>query len=594
MKMNKAIIESELETVNVDKSLKASYVCRKDGLTTLVPLGTPVATIRCASCQSSKFMTRIFDDEDPDQDIANGTTMEVIENMKPQFRTSFKRDNNNNLITVTFPDDERGLGSFDPTAVMGFNQYAGIQQALQRHTQYRDRYTGEWKESEKNVLESLVERVREQRLTEQDVFANEPISATSVLVECDVPSELKVDLMHGNMQSFYMDVPDMSRKVKVLVNIPETSMEAMKREQRQSTKAEIIKNIANKVSRIATRTSNKIDDFQINTVNKYINEKPHPSNITYEDLASATKAMFWSATVESKTSIKDKDGIYKVLVPQKDKFDIFAKAMRTLHLSTIPPVEIPEAPKTSSNNSSTSMVKFLNEHTPFDNYNTVRMFSNGQYNTVVFDKIGSATEDFPEVPVGIPTKTVSKTNASDVERHLASITRSAKIRSFVTKVNQLAQRQSSQKSNDNSSDVDKSTPTPSISTKQNIFVYGSNLKGINGAGSALEAKKNHGAKNGIGKGLNGNAYAIPTKKEPYVNMSFDELKVHLHDFVDFVKAHPEMQFNMTRVGCGLAGFTPAQVAPQLKELANAENMNWEMSKDFLPFIKTDMKVKLGE
>jgi hypothetical protein len=47
--------------------------------------------------------------------------------------------------------------------------------------------------------------------------------------------------------------------------------------------------------------------------------------------------------------------------------------------------------------------------------------------------------------------------------------------------------------------------------KQTIFVFGSNLAGRHGAGSALEAKRFHGAEQGIGIGRTGNAYAIPTK-----------------------------------------------------------------------------------
>ena len=44
-----------------------------------------------------------------------------------------------------------------------------------------------------------------------------------------------------------------------------------------------------------------------------------------------------------------------------------------------------------------------------------------------------------------------------------------------------------------------------------IFVFGSNLAGNHGAGAALEAHKNWGAKLGVGIGLTGDSYAIPTK-----------------------------------------------------------------------------------
>lgn len=50
--------------------------------------------------------------------------------------------------------------------------------------------------------------------------------------------------------------------------------------------------------------------------------------------------------------------------------------------------------------------------------------------------------------------------------------------------------------------------TPDANT---IFVFGSNLKGIHGAGAARTAKNSFGAKDGVGEGLTGDAYALPTK-----------------------------------------------------------------------------------
>lgn len=461
MNMNEAIIESALETVNVDKAFKASYGCTKDGLTTLVPLGTPLASIRCKECGSSKFLTRIFDDEDDDRDIPNGTKMETVANMKPQFREHLKKDDKTGEFRVVIaPDDERGLGSFDPEAIMGYSQpeaIIGKNGALHRHYQFIDRNTGEWKQSKKNILESLIDRVREQRITENDIFADEPISATSVLVECDVPAELKVDINNGKgMESFYMDVPDMSRKVKVLVNIPETSMEAMKREQRLSTKTTILSNIAKKIQRIKERPTNTIDNFQINTVNKYIGAKPHPSNITYEDLASATKAMFWSATPESKESIKSKDGIYQVLVPQKERYEEFQKAMRTLNVSTVQPVEIPIAPK-SSKTKGTSMVRFMGENSVF---NDIPSYDNIEFNIYDNEPV-TDVESEQMTSIKNTTYTVPSNNAINVQRHLASIAKTAKVESFKTAVNKLAKRSHKTKTNDNSIGVaQEATPSP--------------------------------------------------------------------------------------------------------------------------------------
>ena len=48
---------------------------------------------------------------------------------------------------------------------------------------------------------------------------------------------------------------------------------------------------------------------------------------------------------------------------------------------------------------------------------------------------------------------------------------------------------------------------------KHIFVFGSNLAGRHGAGSALHAAKRYGAQRGIGEGRTGDAYAIPTMKD---------------------------------------------------------------------------------
>jgi hypothetical protein len=81
-----------------------------------------------------------------------------------------------------------------------------------------------------------------------------------------------------------------------------------------------------------------------------------------------------------------------------------------------------------------------------------------------------------------------------------------------------------------------------------IFVFGSNLDGHHGAGAAKFAMENHGAVWGEGIGLVGNSYAIPTM------MSLDEIKPHIAVFVDFAICHPSWKFNLTRIGCGIAGY----------------------------------------
>jgi hypothetical protein len=93
-----------------------------------------------------------------------------------------------------------------------------------------------------------------------------------------------------------------------------------------------------------------------------------------------------------------------------------------------------------------------------------------------------------------------------------------------------------------------------------IFVFGSNLSGIHGAGAAKEAYDNYGAIMGKGEGLMFSSYAIPTKGKNITFMALVEVVPHIKNFLTFAKRNPEMKFWMTSVGCGLAGFSVSQIA----------------------------------
>jgi len=94
-----------------------------------------------------------------------------------------------------------------------------------------------------------------------------------------------------------------------------------------------------------------------------------------------------------------------------------------------------------------------------------------------------------------------------------------------------------------------------------IFVFGSNLAGRHGKGAALEAKKNHGAIYGQGYGLQGCSYAIPTKDASLKSLPLSAIKIGVGEFLAFAEGSPDMQFNITRIGCGLAGYKDEQIAP---------------------------------
>lgn len=94
-----------------------------------------------------------------------------------------------------------------------------------------------------------------------------------------------------------------------------------------------------------------------------------------------------------------------------------------------------------------------------------------------------------------------------------------------------------------------------------IFVFGSNLAGAHGAGAALFALEHHGAVLGRGAGLQGASYAIPTKDSNIRTLPLCTIKQHVKAFIYFAHLRPELTFNVTRVGCGLAGYKDEDIAP---------------------------------
>lgn len=94
-----------------------------------------------------------------------------------------------------------------------------------------------------------------------------------------------------------------------------------------------------------------------------------------------------------------------------------------------------------------------------------------------------------------------------------------------------------------------------------IFVFGSNLKGIHGAGAAKHARQHHGALVGVGEGRMGASYALPTKVTPYYGMTMGAIKAHVSEFLDYAQLNPHLEFHVTQIGCGRAGWMPCQIAP---------------------------------
>lgn len=111
-----------------------------------------------------------------------------------------------------------------------------------------------------------------------------------------------------------------------------------------------------------------------------------------------------------------------------------------------------------------------------------------------------------------------------------------------------------------------------------VFVFGSNLAGHHGGGVARAALHKFGAVWGQGVGLHGQSYAIPTMQG-----GIETIKPYVDEFIEFAKAHPELKFYVTRIGCGIAGFKDEEIAPLFSEALGVDNII--LPKSFVELIE---------
>ena len=107
--------------------------------------------------------------------------------------------------------------------------------------------------------------------------------------------------------------------------------------------------------------------------------------------------------------------------------------------------------------------------------------------------------------------------------------------------------------------IERPASTPDFITElkpDEVFVFGSNLAGSHGGGAAYVAWRKFGAIMGQGVGLQGQSYGIPTMQG-----GVETIRPYVDEFISFAKAHPELYFYVTRIGCGIAGFRDEEIAP---------------------------------
>ena len=107
-----------------------------------------------------------------------------------------------------------------------------------------------------------------------------------------------------------------------------------------------------------------------------------------------------------------------------------------------------------------------------------------------------------------------------------------------------------------------------------IFVFGSNLKGMHGGGAARVAVDKFGAVWGQGVGMQGQCYAIPT-----MHGGVESIAPYVDEFIAYASQHPEYKFLVTRIACGIAGFSVQEIAPLFEAAIDVENII--LPKDFV-------------
>lgn len=105
-----------------------------------------------------------------------------------------------------------------------------------------------------------------------------------------------------------------------------------------------------------------------------------------------------------------------------------------------------------------------------------------------------------------------------------------------------------------------------------IFVFGSNLAGHHMGGAARAANLKFGAEWGVGVGMTGQTYAIPTMQG-----GVETIKPYVDEFIEFAKRHQDLKFLVTRIGCGIAGFKDEEIAHLFKKAVNITISTYQRS-----------------
>lgn len=121
--------------------------------------------------------------------------------------------------------------------------------------------------------------------------------------------------------------------------------------------------------------------------------------------------------------------------------------------------------------------------------------------------------------------------------------------------------------------------------KDEVFVFGSNESGFHGAGAARVAADKFGAKMGQGFGMAGHTFAIPTKDWDIQSLPLDVIGMYITRFIAYAKLKRKKTFLVTKIGCGLAGFSVEDIAQFFRETRGPRGVgNIILPKEFVDSI----------
>jgi len=104
------------------------------------------------------------------------------------------------------------------------------------------------------------------------------------------------------------------------------------------------------------------------------------------------------------------------------------------------------------------------------------------------------------------------------------------------------------------------TPEKITSLKEKeIIVVGTNRMGSHLGGLARQAVDDFGLEWGVDEGLSGRSYAFPTLDMRMKQVNELEFRQTAIRFLATARALPEYTFYLTKVGCGIAGFSEDRV-----------------------------------